>query len=133
MKAYSIDLRQKISRACEQPSGSQRAIAAFFEALEQAGSRLLYLPPYAPELSPIERCWSQLKTALRVAKHALASRWTTPLSKPSPRSLSRIPTAGSCIAAMPYSDLRTAIGFAPFDSALLSQELSHLFRKIRGR
>jgi transposase len=68
MKAYSLDLQQKIARACEQPSGSQRAIVASFEALEQAGSRLLYLPPYAPELSPIERCCSQLKTALRAAK-----------------------------------------------------------------
>jgi transposase len=29
---------------------------------------LLYLPPYAPDLSPIARCWSQLKAALRAAK-----------------------------------------------------------------
>ena len=30
--------------------------------------RLLYLPPYSPDLSPIEPCWSKLKTALRRAK-----------------------------------------------------------------
>jgi hypothetical protein len=32
------------------------------------GARLQYLPPYSPDLSPIERCWSKLKTALRAAK-----------------------------------------------------------------
>jgi transposase len=38
------------------------------EAMEQSGARLQYLPPYSPDLSPIERCWSKLKTALRTAK-----------------------------------------------------------------
>jgi transposase len=28
----------------------------------------LYLPPYSPDLSPIEPCWSKLKTALRKVK-----------------------------------------------------------------
>jgi transposase len=30
--------------------------------------RLLYWPPYSPDLSPIEPCWSKVKTALRRAK-----------------------------------------------------------------
>jgi transposase len=38
------------------------------EAIEAVGARLLYLPPYSPDLSPIEPCWSKLKTALRAAK-----------------------------------------------------------------
>jgi transposase len=38
------------------------------EAIEQTGARLLYLPPYSPDLSPIERCWAKLKTYLRKAK-----------------------------------------------------------------
>ena len=38
------------------------------EAIEQIGARLLYLPPYSPDLSPIERCWAKLKTYLRKAK-----------------------------------------------------------------
>jgi transposase len=29
---------------------------------------LLYLPPYSPDWSPIEPCWSKLKTFLRAAK-----------------------------------------------------------------
>jgi transposase len=42
--------------------------AGIREAIEQAGARLQYLPPYSPDLSPIERCWSKLKTSLRKAK-----------------------------------------------------------------
>ena len=38
------------------------------EAIEQTGARLLYLPPYSPDLSPIERCWARLQTYLRKAK-----------------------------------------------------------------
>jgi transposase len=38
------------------------------EAIEQAGAQVVYLPPYSPDLSPIEPCWSKLKTALRTAK-----------------------------------------------------------------
>jgi transposase len=30
--------------------------------------RRLYLPPYSPDLAPIEPCWSKVKTALRRAK-----------------------------------------------------------------
>jgi transposase len=37
------------------------------EAIEGAGARLLYLPPYSPDLSPIEPCWSKVKQALRSA------------------------------------------------------------------
>ena len=37
------------------------------EAVEGAGARLLYLPPYSPDLSPIELCWSKVKQALRSA------------------------------------------------------------------
>ena len=42
--------------------------AGIREALEQTGARLPYLPPYAPDLSPLARCWAKLKTALRTAK-----------------------------------------------------------------
>jgi transposase len=38
------------------------------EAIETAGATLLYLPPYSPDWSPIEPCWSKLKTFLRAAK-----------------------------------------------------------------
>ena len=38
------------------------------EAMEQAGAWVLYLPPYSPDLAPIERCWTKLKSLFRTAK-----------------------------------------------------------------
>jgi len=35
------------------------------EALEAAGARLLYLPPYAPDFNPLEPMWSKIKPILR--------------------------------------------------------------------
>ena len=35
------------------------------EIIESAGARLEYLPPYSPELSPIEEAWSKFKEILR--------------------------------------------------------------------
>lgn len=35
------------------------------ELIEGAGCRLLLLPPYSPDLNPIEQAWSKLKTLLR--------------------------------------------------------------------
>ena len=37
------------------------------EAIEAAGARLLYLPPYSPDFNPIELAFSKLKTSLRKA------------------------------------------------------------------
>jgi transposase len=37
-------------------------------AIGARGAHVLYLPPYSPDLSPIEQCWSKLKTSLRTAK-----------------------------------------------------------------
>lgn len=38
------------------------------ELIEAVGAKLIYLPPYSPDLNPIEKCWSKIKTALRAAK-----------------------------------------------------------------
>jgi transposase len=35
------------------------------EAIEAVGARLVYLPPYSPDLNPIEKCWSKVKHILR--------------------------------------------------------------------
>jgi transposase len=40
-------------------------VAGIEEAITSCGARLMYLPPYSPDLSPIEPCWSKLKTRLR--------------------------------------------------------------------
>lgn len=36
--------------------------------LEQSGLRYLYLPPYSPDLNPIEKLWSKVKAFLRKVK-----------------------------------------------------------------
>ena len=38
------------------------------QLIEAAGAELLYLPPYSPDLNPIEKAWSKLKQLLRAAK-----------------------------------------------------------------
>ncbi len=39
--------------------------AAIEALITQARARLIYLPPYSPEFSPIENCWSKIKSLLR--------------------------------------------------------------------
>jgi len=40
-------------------------IRGIVEAIEAAGARLLYLPPYSPDFNPIETMWSKIKQILR--------------------------------------------------------------------
>jgi transposase len=40
------------------------------ERIEGAGARVLYLPPYSPDLNPIEMAWSKLKQFLRKGSSA---------------------------------------------------------------
>ena len=42
-------------------------VAGVREAIEAAGARLLYLPPYSPDLDPIEQAFAKLKALLRSA------------------------------------------------------------------
>jgi transposase len=35
------------------------------EAIESTGARLVYLPPYSPDLNPIEQMWGKIKNCLR--------------------------------------------------------------------
>jgi transposase len=35
------------------------------QAIQNAGARLLFLPPYSPDLNPIEQVFAKLKTLLR--------------------------------------------------------------------
>lgn len=46
---------------------SSHKVAGIREAIEAVGSRLLYLPPYSPDLNPIEQLFSKLKAMLRKA------------------------------------------------------------------
>jgi transposase len=44
------------------PTHKMPAIA---EAIATVGARVKFLPPYSPDFSPIENCWSKVKTFLR--------------------------------------------------------------------
>lgn len=37
------------------------------QRIEQVGAEVLYLPPYSPDLNPIEKAWAKLKQLLRSA------------------------------------------------------------------
>lgn len=52
MKAYSLDLRQTILRACDQPVGSQRTIAALFGVSQSFVEKLLRRRRTTGEISP---------------------------------------------------------------------------------
>ncbi len=47
---------------------SSHKVKGVRERIEAAGAELLYLPPYSPDLNPIEKAWSKLKPLLRTAK-----------------------------------------------------------------
>ncbi len=43
-------------------------VAGVRERIEGTGARVLYLPPYSPDLNPIEMAWSKVKQFLRKAQ-----------------------------------------------------------------
>ena len=47
---------------------SSHKIKGVRQLIEKAGAEVLYLPPYSPDLNPIEKAWSKLKQFLRSAK-----------------------------------------------------------------
>lgn len=47
---------------------SSHKVSGVRERIEAAGAQLLYLPPYSPDLNPIEKAWAKLKQLLRAAK-----------------------------------------------------------------
>lgn len=46
---------------------SSHKVAGVSEAIQAAGAELRYLPPYSPDLNPIEQLFAKLKTLLRKA------------------------------------------------------------------
>lgn len=55
---------------------SSHKLPAIREAIEAAGARLLYLPPYSPDFNPIEQLFAKLKAALRkAAERSVESLW----------------------------------------------------------
>ena len=47
---------------------SSHKVAGVRERLQERGADVLYLPPYSPDLNPIEKAWAKLKQLLRATK-----------------------------------------------------------------
>jgi len=55
---------------------SSHKVAGVRKAIEGAGARLLYLPPYSPDLNPIEQAFAKLKALLRAkAARSVGALW----------------------------------------------------------
>lgn len=51
------------------------------EMIEAVGAKVIFLPPYSPDLSPIELCWLKLKQCLRTVKARTATAINQALSE----------------------------------------------------
>jgi transposase len=47
---------------------SSHKVSGIKESIESTGAILLYLPPYSPDLNPIEKMWSKMKAQIRKVK-----------------------------------------------------------------
>ena len=47
---------------------SSHKVAGVRERITAAGAEVLYLPPYSPDLNPIEKAWAKLKHLLRTVR-----------------------------------------------------------------
>ena len=55
---------------------SSHKVAGVKQAIAAAGATLLYLPPYSPDLNPIEKLFAKLKVWLRkAAKRSVEALW----------------------------------------------------------
>lgn len=56
---------------------SSHKVAGVREAIEAVGAELRYLPPYSPDLNPIEQVFAKLKALLRkIAARSVEALWT---------------------------------------------------------
>lgn len=49
--------------------------SAILEIAEEYGFRVIFLPPYSPDLNPIEMKWANIKRRLRLHMHNFATFW----------------------------------------------------------
>jgi transposase len=66
--AISVGATETINAIADYKGYSNSAVTSAAYTIEAAGAELLYLPPYSPDLNPIEKAWSKFKQLLRSAK-----------------------------------------------------------------
>jgi hypothetical protein len=79
------------------------------QAMARRGARLEDVPPYSPELSPIEPCWAKVTTALRQANARARDTLDTAITRPLTMVTADDAHRWFDIAAMPSDSLKTAI------------------------
>ena len=89
---------------------SAHKVAGVRSLIEACGARLLYLPPYSPDLNPIEKAWSKLKQLLAWPKPAPLRRWRAQLPKLSPLLPQPTHPPGSPTADTVYTNYENALG-----------------------
>ena len=78
-------------------------VAGVEEAIRAVGASLLYLPPYSPDLNPIEQVFAKLKALLRkAAERSLEATWQR---------------AGRILTAIPAAECANYIRNAGYASA----------------
>ncbi len=78
--------------------GSHKS-AAIRQLIKAAGARLWFLPPYSPDLNPIEQAFSKIKHWMRNAQKSapstthgvISAGWSKPFSPPNAKTISKVP------------------------------------------
>jgi hypothetical protein len=83
--------------------------ASIRERMGACGAQLIYWPPYSPDLSPMEPCWSKLRPCGVPPRRVPKTPSTAPLSMSGLRSHGRMHEDGSVIAVMPYVSSKIAL------------------------
>ena len=101
-------------------------VAGFEEAVRTAGASLTYLPPYSPDLNPIEQALAKLKALLRKAaartretlwnpiascsapSHQTSAETTSPTqaTSPSKTEMLQCPSASASLTMSEWADAR---------------------------
>jgi transposase len=87
-------------------------VAGVQEAIEAVGAKLVYLPPYSPDLKPIEMAFSKFKALLRKAAERTISGLPTRTPKPSPE----------CSSTPMVWPARTSCGLPPLVSTSIREK-----------
>jgi hypothetical protein len=73
------------------------------EAIKAAGATLRYLPPYSPDLNPIEMSFSKFKPTCASSRSARSQASAMPFDRSSPPSRGRnAPTISGMPAMLPH-------------------------------
>ena len=95
----------------------------------KAGAELLYLPPYSPDLNPIEKAWSKLKQMLRAAKDTHPRSPRTGHRRPASAHHSRrMPRPGSDSDSALYSIREIAHKWAASGYSISGFAIGHLMQ-----